>query len=103
MDTGNRSAFENGCGAVMAHPDFAREVWAQQGCAPLVLGGAVLDRGAAAVAEFRAFALGYRLSDTAPAAGRAGRSRECWRRVFATGCTPARSMRVRPGAQSPDG
>jgi serralysin len=35
LDTGNRGDFANGGGAMAAHPDFARTVWASQGCAPL--------------------------------------------------------------------
>ena len=36
LDTGNRSAFENASGAVAMTPDFARAVWADEGCAPIV-------------------------------------------------------------------
>ncbi len=43
LDTGNRSAFANGGGAVMAHPDFARGVWAAQSCAALRLSGPPVD------------------------------------------------------------
>jgi Ca2+-binding RTX toxin-like protein len=39
LDTGNRSAFANGGAAVMAHPDFAFEVWAKQSCAKLLVAG----------------------------------------------------------------
>jgi collagen type I/II/III/V/XI/XXIV/XXVII alpha len=42
LDTGNRTAFAGGA-VVMAHPDFARGVWARAGCAPLVLSGAARD------------------------------------------------------------
>ncbi len=42
LDTGNRSAFANGGGAVDMHPDFARAVWQRQGCARLVTEGAEL-------------------------------------------------------------
>ena len=39
LDTGNRSAFANSPGVVVAHADFARGVWAAKACAPLVLDG----------------------------------------------------------------
>jgi phospholipase/lecithinase/hemolysin len=58
LDTGNRSAFANGGGAVAAHPDFSRQVWQAKGRAPLVLDGPVLARQQALLLE-RAEALGY--------------------------------------------
>ena len=36
LDTGNRDAFENAEGPMELHPDFARAVWAAQGCAPIL-------------------------------------------------------------------
>ncbi len=36
LDTGNRDAFENADGPMELHPDFARAVWAAQGCAPIL-------------------------------------------------------------------
>lgn len=36
LDTGNRAAFENALGATELHPDFARRVWAEDGCAPIL-------------------------------------------------------------------
>ena len=36
LDTGNRYAFENTEHAVQLHPDFARAVWARQGCAAIL-------------------------------------------------------------------
>jgi hypothetical protein len=36
LDTGNRLAFENADGPVQLHPDFARAVWAERGCAPIL-------------------------------------------------------------------
>ncbi len=39
LDTGNRSAFANGGGATMLHPDFALQVWQAQACAALVREG----------------------------------------------------------------
>lgn len=44
LDTGNRTSFANGGTAIMAHPDFARGVWARHGCAPLITEGAVRDQ-----------------------------------------------------------
>jgi hypothetical protein len=59
LDTGNKSAFAAHCEATMLHPDFARAVWAEKGCAPLVLEGPALER---ARRHFlgRAAALGHR-------------------------------------------
>jgi hypothetical protein len=39
LDTGNRGAFENGGGAVVLHPDFARRVWDGEACAAQIRGG----------------------------------------------------------------
>ena len=39
LDTGNRSAFANTGPATQLHPDFARTIWDQQGCAPLATDG----------------------------------------------------------------
>ncbi len=36
LDTGNRAAFENADGPAELHPDFARRVWAAEGCAPIL-------------------------------------------------------------------
>ncbi len=36
LDTGNRGAFANGGKAVALHPDFARRIWQNQGCAPIL-------------------------------------------------------------------
>jgi hypothetical protein len=36
LDTGNRCAFENAPGAVAMTPDFARAVWDERGCAPIL-------------------------------------------------------------------
>jgi hypothetical protein len=36
LDTGNRGAFENADGPVQMTPDFARGVWAAEGCAPIL-------------------------------------------------------------------
>ena len=42
LDTGNRDAFENDAGAMALHPefspqDFARQVWKEHGCAPILV------------------------------------------------------------------
>jgi hypothetical protein len=39
LDTGNRAAFQNGGGAVLAQPDFAQRVWDAEACAKLVVDG----------------------------------------------------------------
>ena len=61
LETGNRTSFANGGAAVAIRPDFARDIWAAQGCAELVLGGArvtaVRDR-----LLRRALALGHQVS-----------------------------------------
>ena len=43
LDTGDRSNFANGNGAVALYPDFASRVWEAEGCAPLVVTGAKLE------------------------------------------------------------
>jgi hypothetical protein len=40
----DRSAFDNGGGAVQLHPDFHSLAWEADGCAPLVVTGPALDR-----------------------------------------------------------
>lgn len=42
LDTGNRHAFSNGGAVVQLQPEFARAVWAREGCAPLVTDGPAL-------------------------------------------------------------
>ena len=42
LDTGNRGAFENADGPMELHPDFARRVWSESGCAEILT-----DAGAA--------------------------------------------------------
>lgn len=42
LDTGNRGAFANGAAAVQMQPDFARQVWAAEACAPLLTQGPAL-------------------------------------------------------------
>jgi hypothetical protein len=58
LDTGNRAAFANGGDAVALHPDFARGVWAAQGCAELVTQGAGLEAARSWLLE-RAGRLGF--------------------------------------------
>jgi collagen type I/II/III/V/XI/XXIV/XXVII alpha len=43
LDTGDRASFENGGGAVVLHPDFARLVWDGRACAELKVTGPELD------------------------------------------------------------
>jgi collagen type I alpha len=43
LDTGDRTNFANGGGAVALHPDFASRIWEAEGCAPLVVTGAKLE------------------------------------------------------------
>jgi hypothetical protein len=65
LDTGNRAAFANGGTVVAAHPDYARAVWREGGCAPLVVAGATL-RAARGRLLARAEVLGFA---TTPDAG----------------------------------
>jgi hypothetical protein len=58
LDTGNRASFDNGRGAAMMPPDFARAVWEAEGCADLVQSGKRLVAVRAALAT-RADALGH--------------------------------------------
>ena len=64
LDTGNRPALAAGGEPVMLHPEFsrpelARAVWAEKGCAPLVLEGPALERARRQFLR-RAAALGHR-------------------------------------------
>jgi hypothetical protein len=36
LDVGNRTAFENGGGPLMLHPEFAETIWAENACAPFL-------------------------------------------------------------------
>jgi hypothetical protein len=56
LDTGNRSAFANGGGAIALYPDFGSRVWEAEGCAPLVIVGPALDAARRRLGE-RAVAL----------------------------------------------
>jgi len=60
LDTGNRGAFANAPGVVMLVPGFARRVWAEQGCAPLLTGGAGVAAARADLLQ-RAEDLGWRI------------------------------------------
>ena len=64
LDTGNRSAFANGGTGVALHPDFARRVWHEQGCAELVLAGPRLAEARRDVLA-RAEVLGHHLTRAA--------------------------------------
>jgi len=57
LDTGNRAAFANGGAFVQLHADFARSVWRESSCAPLVVNGAELVSARSLLLE-RAEALG---------------------------------------------
>lgn len=61
LDTGNRAAFVNGGTVVMLPADFARGVWAREGCAPLLTDGPDLVRIRRELAE-RAATLGWRVT-----------------------------------------
>ena len=63
LDTGNRAAFENGAGPVALHPHFARTIWHDAGCAPLVTSGDTLALVRATL-DAQAIALGYRRVET---------------------------------------
>jgi collagen type I alpha len=43
LDTGDRSNFDNGGGAVMLHPNFSTHAWESLGCAKLVAVGCEID------------------------------------------------------------
>jgi hypothetical protein len=43
LDTGDRSNFANGGGAIALYPDFSSRIWDAEGCAPLVVTGPPLD------------------------------------------------------------
>ena len=83
LDTGNRDAFDNAGKVQALHPDFAARSWDERGCAPLLLGGAVVA-GEDARLRARAEALGYTLT-TAPGL-----------RVFADGVAAA-TLHPAPG------
>jgi hypothetical protein len=58
LDVGNRGAFQNGGRTVMVHPDFARETWDGEACAPSMH---LVEQRAPVRAQLlaRAYALGY--------------------------------------------
>ena len=62
LDIGNRAAFSNGGEPVMLHPDFARQTWEAEACAPDLPKGEELTQLRAALLE-RAAALGHALTD----------------------------------------
>jgi len=51
LETGSRSAFENGGAIVQMAPDFALRTWDGDACAPLVVDGPELDRARALLAR----------------------------------------------------
>jgi hypothetical protein len=61
LDSGNRSAFANGGGAVQLHPAFVRGAWSRHACAELVLAGPRLA-AARRLLLARAAALGLALT-----------------------------------------
>jgi len=65
LDSGNRTAFENGGAFVDAHPDFKPKHWADT-CLPLVERGPQVERARARLHE-RLLAQGYALSHDADA------------------------------------
>ncbi|MDE2198432.1 MAG: Hint domain-containing protein [Rhodospirillales bacterium] len=107
LDTGNRGAFANGGAAIQLHPEFARDVWAREGCAPLVLDGprlvaarrrllaeaAALGHGLTIEPALRVFADGVRLTP-----GADGRS---WRLPAAARTVRLRSRRWTPAHTRP--
>jgi hypothetical protein len=74
LDTGNRGAFANGGGSIHLHPDFARDVWARDACAGLVLAGAELEAVRSFLLE-QAEALGWHLTGDPALALEAGGAR----------------------------
>jgi V8-like Glu-specific endopeptidase len=62
LDTGNRSAFQNGGGATALHPDFARRIWREAGCARLVTDGSHVARASRRLLT-RARTLGHAVTD----------------------------------------
>jgi len=62
LDVGNRAAFSNGGEPVMLHPDFARQTWDAEACAPDLPKGEELTQLRGMLLE-RAAILGHTLSD----------------------------------------
>ncbi len=88
LDTGNRGAFGNAPGPVDLAPDFARRVWAEQGCLPLLTEGEAVAAARENLAQ-RAGSLGWRMTPEPAlqvmAAGRvlpAARQGDSWRVVL---------------------
>jgi hypothetical protein len=74
LDVGNRAAFSNGGEPVMLHPDFARQTWDAQSCAPDLARGEELTRLRSMLLD-RVTQLGYTLTDDANLRVIAGTSR----------------------------
>jgi hypothetical protein len=51
LDTGDRSNFANGGGAVRLFPDFSARGWEALGCAPLIVTGAKLAAAQSLIAK----------------------------------------------------
>jgi hypothetical protein len=62
LDIGNRGAFSNGGEPVMLHPDFARQTWEAEACAPDLPKGEELTQLRGMLLE-RAAMLGHALTD----------------------------------------
>ena len=52
LDTGDRSNFANGGGAVRLFPDFSVRMWEAYGCAPLIVTGPELTAARALAESF---------------------------------------------------
>ncbi len=61
LDTGNRGSFANGGVVVAMHAEFARTVWNERACFPLVFAGPVLERARARLIARLQF-LGWRVT-----------------------------------------
>jgi hypothetical protein len=62
LDTGNRGAFANGGGTVMAQPDFALRIWATDACAPLAVAGPLVETIRCRLLD-RALHVGHEMTD----------------------------------------
>jgi hypothetical protein len=93
LDTGNRASFANAGAVVSAFPEFARDVWARQGCAPLVTEGPARDRVYRQLLA-QAFLLGWRTRDE-------GTGGVTWLAPDRIGNSPLATCRKRPGAGGP--
>ena len=86
LDTGNRTAFDNGGAVVQVHPDFALRLRDGDACAPLVVAGPQLERACAGLhglATSQPAAAANARADLSSAPKPAGRARR--RRAACTG------------------